>query len=639
MATALDSEKPTRGSLVVNQGGNFSHALSRWLLLWGTSLALAIGLLFYLEIEQRRMMQIDRAANENLLSPNAPKIDREFLRLRQEVLELIQEEVSPNLTSLQQRSAQLSQSISILQADPATADMLKAPGLALTLERVQSLQSRIQRWASNTNREPKDLNGLVTIADALLPEVITVARTASTVQNQRWDALHLQLAANNTWILLTSVIASALLVLTLSTLLLQSRQRAQDQERSRKLTEYFRETQIKAESASRGKSRFLANMSHELRTPFNGILGMLSLLGTTSLSDQQSDYLNTANSSANHLLNVLNDILDLSALEEGKISLQLAPVEIGTLMREISDVMRPQAEQKHLRYSLQISQDVPPWLLMDAKRLKQILFNLANNAVKFTSEGMIQLRVHARGSDIKGEKNAAMLVFEVQDSGIGIHSSALDNLFQRFNQVHHGLGNDYGGTGLGLEISQSLARLMGGEIKVRSTQGAGSCFTLTLEAVICKPPEIILERKLFQVDPPTKPQHVYRILVVEDNQVNRKFVDILLKRMGYLTSFAENGQLALERVQNETFDLVLMDLHMPVMNGVDATRAIRGLSHPASKLPIIALTADVMSDTHDEAIASGVSDFVTKPVHMSRLQEAILKQLEPRKSEAPLATV
>ena len=138
----------------------------------------------------------------------------------------MQEEVSPNLTSLQQRSAQLSQSISILQADPATADMLKAPGLALTLERVQSLQSRIQRWASNTNREPKDLNGLVTIADALLPEVITVARTASTVQNQRWDALHLQLAANNTWILLTSVIASALLVLTLSTLLLQSRQRA-----------------------------------------------------------------------------------------------------------------------------------------------------------------------------------------------------------------------------------------------------------------------------------------------------------------------------------------------------------------------------------------------------------------------------
>ena len=209
----------------------------------------------------------------------------------------------------------------------------------------------------------------------------------------------------------------------------------------------------------------------------------------------------------------------------------------------------------------------------------------------------------------------------------------MENLFQRFNQVHRGLKNDYGGTGLGLEISQSLARLMGGEIEVKSTLGVGSTFTLTLDASICKAQQAPTERKVFLPDPPTRPEHVYRVLVVEDNQINRKFVDILLKRMGYLTYFAENGQIALDRVQKEDFDLVLMDLHMPVMNGVDATRAIRALKHPASNLPIIALTADVMKDAYEEAMAAGVSDFVTKPVHLARLQEAIRQQLEPSQAQ------
>lgn len=633
MASTPASEQQANHSRLSANPSHIPRRLNRWLTVWGVCLLVVLGLLFYLVIEQRQIMKVDEAARENLLSGDTQKIDRQFIRLRQGMYQQLHDKEAPPLVSLQENNKQLSQIIGGLRTAPGTAEALRTPSLEMSVQRIQSLQVHLGEWIANGSRNSKDLYGLLSIADSLLPEIFTISRAVTKVQGHQWEDHHQKLAANNTWILLTSIAASVLLALTIGSLFLQNRQRGREQEQSRKLTEYFRETQIKAETASRGKSRFLANMSHELRTPFNGIFGMLSLLGTTGLSDQQADYLRTANASANHLLNVLNDILDLSALEEGKISLYTAPMELAPILREVSDVMRPQAEQKQLRYVLEISPEVPPWLLLDSKRLKQILFNLVNNAVKFTSEGSIQVKVRKRVAVPKRDTNAVALTFEVQDTGIGINNSAMENLFQRFNQVHHGLKNDYGGTGLGLEISQSLARLMGGEIEVKSTLGVGSTFTLTLDASICKAQQAPAERKVFLPDPPTKSEHVYRVLVVEDNQINRKFVDILLKRMGYLTYFAENGQIALDRVQKEDFDLVLMDLHMPVMNGVDATRAIRALKHPASKLPIIALTADVMNDAYDEAMAAGVSDFVTKPVHLARLQEAIRQQLEPGQAQ------
>ncbi len=629
MASSSVSERQASQSSLSATLGPSPPRLNRWLTVWGVCLIVVLALLFYLVIDQRQIMKVDEAARESLLSGDTQKIDRQFIRLRQEMYQQLRDKEAPLLVSLQEHNKSLSQIIGGLRTAPGTAEVLRTPSLEMSVQRIQSLQLHLEEWIANGSRNHNDLYGLLSIADSLLPDIFTISRNVTKAQNRQWEDHHQQLATNNTWILLTSIAASVLLALTIGALLLQNRQRGREQEQSRKLTEYFRETQIKAETASRGKSRFLANMSHELRTPFNGVFGMLSLLGTTSLNDQQADYLRTANASANHLLNVLNDILDLSALEDGKISLHTSPVEIAPLLREVSEVMRPQAAQKQLRYMVEISPEVPPWLLLDAKRLRQILFNLINNAVKFTSEGGIQVKVRKSMAVAKLDINEVALCFEVQDTGIGINSSATENLFQRFNQVHNGLKNDYGGTGLGLEISQSLARLMGGEIEVKSTLGVGSTFTLTFNASICKAPQAPAERKVFLADPPTKSEHVYRVLVVEDNQINRKFVDILLKRMGYLTYFAENGQVALDRVQKETFDLVLMDLHMPVMNGVDATRAIRALEHPAAKLPIIALTADVMNDTHDEAMAAGVSDFVTKPVHLARLQEAIRQQLEP----------
>jgi two-component system, sensor histidine kinase len=533
-----------------------------------------------------------------------------------------------------ERKNALQKRLSDLQGHAAGDSILNRPDSTLTLERVQSLVTRTNQWLANPNRNGKDLVGLAAISQGLTQPLAKLLESAKAFQQKQADTQYERLCNNARDIFELSVLCLLLTVFTVGTLVLQNRQRAVAQEKSRKLTEYFRETQLKAETASRGKSRFLANMSHELRTPFNGIFGMLSLLGTTPLDATQADYLKTANASANHLLNVLNDILDLSALEEGKISLHLAPLDVRQVIGDISDVMLPQAAQKKLDFETEVHPEVPKWLLMDVKRLKQILFNLSNNAVKFTSRGGVHIKVKVAEVSTLEHKDGVVLTFTVEDSGIGISSDALESLFQRFNQVHNGISNDYGGTGLGLEISQSLAQLMGGQIEVTSAKGVGSWFTLRLRAQLAQAPAPTSPRKAFQLDPPTKPERLYRILVVEDNEVNRKFVDILLKRMGYLTYFAENGRVAINRIQKQSFDLVLMDLHMPVMNGIEATRAIRALAHPAAKIPIIALTADVMNDAHEEAVAAGVTDFVTKPVHMARLQDMIRQHLEPG-SEAP----
>ena len=603
-----------------------SRSFKIWFALLGVALCVLVSLLLILHYSQRQSLLTRDGRAEEALVASANRMDREFLRFRHALNE--HDKPGASIEQLQIRTEALGAQVRELKNAPQANIFLSGAERALVMERLQSLQSYAAKLSQTPTHEPADLQGLRQIADGLAPEVISLTGQAtawgarqSVVQREQW-------LQGNLRILVVSALIALLLTLALVLLGMQYQRRVKAQVKSQELSDYFRETQIKAESASRGKSRFLANMSHELRTPFNGIYGMLSLLGTTTLNEQQADYLKTANASASHLLNVLNDILDLSALEEGKITLQTGPVDLHQLMRDVEEVMRAQALAKNLQYTVTVAPTVPRWVLLDEKRVKQILFNLVNNAIKFTNEGSVQVQLERVGTAVNAS-GQIKLAMRVEDTGIGIPSEALEKLFQRFNQVHNGLHDEYGGTGLGLEISQSLAHLMDGNIKVKSAAGSGSCFTLRIPTSLATPKAPVRERPAFVIDPPTRAERAYRILVVEDNQVNQKFMDILLKRMGYLTFFCENGLLAVKRVQAETFDLVLMDLHMPVMNGVDATRAIRALDHPASKLPIIALTADVMSEAHDQAMAAGVNQFVTKPVHLARLQEAIQVHLTP----------
>ena len=377
------------------------------------------------------------------------------------------------------------------------------------------------------------------------------------------------------------------------------------------LASNLRQARRESEAASQAKSAFLANMSHEIRTPFHGLMGMLSLLRQSGLSPRQIDHLRTATESADHLLALLNDILDMSQLESGHLSLAPAPVDVRALLRDVEALMRPQATAKSLALHIDAEPTVPERVLMDATRVKQIVFNLLSNAIKFSDHGAVVLDVRCRGT-APSQHGQATLEFVVTDTGIGMDEATLAKLFSRFMQGDSSSSRRHGGSGLGLEISRNLARKMGGDVTVRSKPGEGSCFTFQM------PIQPLPEGSSSPVDSlPAKlgPTRALRVLVAEDHPVNRQYMAALLESQGHDAHFTANGEEAVRAAREQCFDLVLMDIHMPLLDGVGATRAIRALHDPLhSTVPIVALTADAFAETRDRCTVAGMNDFLTKPV-------------------------
>jgi signal transduction histidine kinase/DNA-binding response OmpR family regulator len=399
------------------------------------------------------------------------------------------------------------------------------------------------------------------------------------------------------------------------------------------LAEKLRQSRREAEAASEAKSAFLANMSHEIRTPFHGLMGMLSLLRETGLTARQVDYLRTATESADHLLALLNDILDMSQLEAGRMSLAPAPSDVRALLRDVEALMRPQANAKALSLHFDAAPGVPERVMLDPTRVKQILFNLLSNAIKFSEHGTVVLDVQVRpaSSGAAGEAPAGAvahdggtgqrLQFIVTDTGVGMDAATLDRLFKRFSQGDSSPQRRHGGTGLGLEISRNLARLMHGDITVRSKPGQGSNFTFDMPLVPL--PDASLNTTLPRGlgDDGQRP---LRVLVAEDHPVNRQYLAALLDNLGHQCHFTANGQEAVQAAREQPFDVVLMDLHMPVLDGIGATKAIRALpDRGAATVPIVALTADAFEQTRDRCLVAGMNDFLTKPVSPQKLASSL----------------
>jgi two-component system, sensor histidine kinase len=392
-------------------------------------------------------------------------------------------------------------------------------------------------------------------------------------------------------------------------------------------TQKLHRARAEAEASNDAKSSFLANMSHEIRTPFHGLMGMLSLLRETGLSPRQIDYLRTATESADNLLAILNDILDMSQLESGRMSLSLAPVELRGLLRDVEALMRPQALGKSLALHIDADPGVPERVMLDSTRVKQILFNLLSNAIKFSDRGavVLDLRWHDSGKKkpvlAPGSSGLPELEFVVTDTGPGIHSATLDKLFNRFTQGDRSPSRRHGGTGLGLEISRHLARLMNGDISVRSAVGKGSCFALRIPVQTLSAADIQL---LPRAPARTMPTRALQVLVAEDHPVNRQYMAALLEGLGHEPHFAANGEEAVRAASSRPFDLVLMDLHMPVLDGLGATRAIRCMPDASiSTLPIVALTADALDETRERCLVAGMNDFLTKPVSPQKLATSL----------------
>ena len=394
----------------------------------------------------------------------------------------------------------------------------------------------------------------------------------------------------------------------------------EDVTRPRRTEQALRVAKNAAEAADRAKSEFLATMSHEIRTPMNGVLGMLDLAMSTELDEEQTEYLEAAQVSAESLLGLVNDILDFSKIEAGMVALDLQPFELSHRISLLRTMFVPRAAEKKLTIHMNVAPDVPDLLLGDPLRLRQILVNLLGNAIKFTEQGGVSLEVRKLAETVE----RADLEFAVRDSGVGMTPEQLKTAFDRFKQADSSTARRHQGTGLGLAISRSLAQLMHGDIAVESAPGQGSVFYFRAPFVKVSDQTAKAEETSEIVE---NGRSDATLLVAEDHPINSMFIERLLRKHGFTVHCVQNGEEVLKAVAKQRYDLILMDIAMPVLDGVETTRRLRvasGLQTP-NNVPIIAMTAHAMKGDKENFLAQGMDDYIGKPIQ-SRLLLRLLDQ-------------
>jgi signal transduction histidine kinase/CheY-like chemotaxis protein len=373
-------------------------------------------------------------------------------------------------------------------------------------------------------------------------------------------------------------------------------------------------------AASKSKSDFLATISHEIRTPLNAVTSAAHLLKTTKLSSDQSEYVSILLGGSDVLLGLINDVLDMSKIEAGKMELEIGDIDLQDHCTKLIKIWSPRAAERGLRLTLAIDPDLPAFIRTDGLRLTQILFNLVSNAVKFTAEGGVAIRV----APVTGSApEAPRLSFSVSDTGPGMAPEVVRRLFRSFEQADASAARKFGGTGLGLAISRSLAEMMGGALTVESVLGLGSTFRLELP--LTPSAQLNEADALPATADDAPPPSVRSILIAEDHPVNRRLISLILEPMGWTLTLAENGSEAVMAANVRPFDVIIMDMQMPVMCGLEATQAIRGGAGPNAKTPIIALTANAFDDDRAAWMNAGAAAFLTKPIDPARLIAAILQ--------------
>jgi signal transduction histidine kinase/DNA-binding NarL/FixJ family response regulator len=525
----------------------------------------------------------------------------------------------PDLDTLQLRYDIWVSRVSLARTPSLARLMGDQPAYAATVAQLEAFVEHADRQLGGPGRRgSRDRDALLALLqplEALGPAIHELTLAAAQRVAERADSGNRALRQQSQLGIALSVFLCALCAVFAGLSMRQTRRLQQRQQALEELTGHLREARREAESASEAKSVFLANMSHEIRTPFQGMLGMMALLRETGLNTRQVEFLRVATESADHLLAILNDILDLSQLESGRLTLSPAPLELPALLRQVEALMRPPATAKALALHFDADPGVPDRVIADGTRVKQVLFNLLSNAIKFSERGSITLDVRLEPGPPE------RLAFIVTDTGIGMDADARSRLFRRFSAGDPAPQRRQGGTGLGLEISRNLARMMGGELSVQSAPGEGSRFRFELP--LERPTAPALSPALLDTRA-TGATRVLTVLVAEDHAVNRQYLSSLLEVLNHEAHFVPDGVEAVKAVQQRHFDLVLMDLHMPELDGIGATVKIRALpDRAAATVPIVALTADGFQETRDRCLLAGMNDFLTKPVSPQDLAAAL----------------
>lgn len=606
----------------------------RWLILIGLAMVLVLAAVGAIQVRQASLLDSTARFMEDDISWGYFQLETESMRFRESLYRALDAPEAMDFDDLSLRyEIFVSRQIHVGQGNGPHpfSDLVSYDS---TMQKVNAFFEATDPYlGENPLARPdaaalkKILRNLDTLREPLHLLSLAASDLVGRLSDKRSNEVRRQITNNN----VLSGFQYALTLLFAIIVILQIRKLESSESKLRSLAEDLKKTSIEADSANREKSTFLANMSHEIRTPLNGMLGMLALLKKTYPDPEQTDLIETAQDSSHHLLAILNNILDISKLESGKIDIEPAPYDMHQLLQQVVTLIRVSAAQKQLTLGVRVDPALPKYLYGDSMRIRQILFNLLNNAVKFTDTGYINVsaigRVEADGTRI--------LMLAVADTGIGMSQSSLEKLFQRFSQGDSSTDRRFGGTGLGLEISRSLARLMGGDISVDSKLGQGSTFNVDLPLLAVDPsttPELAAVEQAAIPLTGSRPPRLLRVLVADDNAVNRKYLDILLRKLGHEAVFCENGKEVVEIMQARQFDVILMDVHMPLMDGLAATRAIRKMPLPCAGIKIIAVTADVFSESREQALKIGMDDFLTKPFTVHALTELFSRHFQVEKN-------